>query len=538
MNILKLIKGKFNLTIILILIIIWGIIFLNIKIKAQTSPVPSNSSYKADKFQATKGYSCSDNFTPCPSGSVNLLNDLTSSSGSLLVNSGEFNKSELVAQIRESYGVVDYCLSNKQTAKNNVCIVLTNTGDITTETPVPLKDDSPNLCLNTSKYSNNIISFFVEGSKKSDELVFYSKNAQINTEPSARVCSSGLLPSESKLDGYGPAASLGNFDSWGCCPSNYQFVTGGDLIGAPTSRAIVNETGVCCRIPDGSKKGDSNYPQFRDRNIGGVNERRCVGRDNKDIFNGKKYLQDSNGNNIITQPNWIEYSDKKEIFGDFLGFDVKSDSTRVAGDKIAIMSPTNKATKHCANADKGGCALLSVNNGKNYNVVPSNTFDNPGNTLSCNVDGGCIDNGGPIGLDETTNKFLYCKDGAAVATEAINNDPQQTIACTKSDPTNNASCRSCLNSGGLWLAVGCVDPTPLGLITGIIRIALGIMGGVSLILIIIAGIALQSGDEKRIEDAKKELIAVLSGVAVLVFSVLILRIIGVNVLDILPKGSV
>ncbi len=104
------------------------------------------------------------------------------------------------------------------------------------------------------------------------------------------------------------------------------------------------------------------------------------------------------------------------------------------------------------------------------------------------------------------------------------------------DGQPNASCQKCIDQGGVWLAIGCVDPTPLGIMTRIIQTGIGVMGGVALVQLIIVGLYLQSGQEAKIAEARKKLIATLTGIVVLVFSVLILRIIGVNVLDAVPGG--
>lgn len=96
-------------------------------------------------------------------------------------------------------------------------------------------------------------------------------------------------------------------------------------------------------------------------------------------------------------------------------------------------------------------------------------------------------------------------------------------------------CR-CLENGGIWIAIGCVDPTPVGVLTRLVQLGLGIMGGVALIQIIYAGIMYQSGNEEKIRKAREQLLATLTGLAVLVFSVLIVQILGVNLLDTVPAG--
>ncbi|MDQ6985796.1 MAG: hypothetical protein Q9M91_06520 [Candidatus Dojkabacteria bacterium] len=99
-------------------------------------------------------------------------------------------------------------------------------------------------------------------------------------------------------------------------------------------------------------------------------------------------------------------------------------------------------------------------------------------------------------------------------------------------------CNNCIIQGGIWIVIGCLDVTPLGLVTGMIRIAFGVMGGVALIQLILAGLMYQSGQEAKIVEAREKFFATLAGLAVLVFSVVILRIIGINVLDVIPDGSI
>lgn len=100
-------------------------------------------------------------------------------------------------------------------------------------------------------------------------------------------------------------------------------------------------------------------------------------------------------------------------------------------------------------------------------------------------------------------------------------------------------CSQCIReSNGTWTeAFGCIVTTPEGIFTALIRVALGVMGGVALIRITYLGIiTAQSSDEGKIAEARKGVIATLAALAVVVFSVLILRIIGVNILNVVPAG--
>lgn len=133
-------------------------------------------------------------------------------------------------------------------------------------------------------------------------------------------------------------------------------------------------------------------------------------------------------------------------------------------------------------------------------------------------------------------------DGSVQYLEGVNNSISDTEACLRSEGgtsgDNYQFCKSCRESGGVWSGVGCVDTTPTGIVTWIIRIAYGVMGGVALIQFIIAGIYYQTGQEEKVKEARKNIIATITGLAVLTFSILILRIIGINILDILPTGSI
>jgi hypothetical protein len=100
-----------------------------------------------------------------------------------------------------------------------------------------------------------------------------------------------------------------------------------------------------------------------------------------------------------------------------------------------------------------------------------------------------------------------------------------------------AACVACINAGGTWSSgLGCINTEPGGLFASIIRIALGVMGGVILIRFIIVGYQYQFGDEAKLKEARDAAFSTLGGVIFLVFSVLILKIIGENILGVVPPG--
>ncbi len=97
-------------------------------------------------------------------------------------------------------------------------------------------------------------------------------------------------------------------------------------------------------------------------------------------------------------------------------------------------------------------------------------------------------------------------------------------------------CRSCITLGGTWTGLGCLSTTPAALFANLARIGLGIMGGVALLRLIYLGFLYQTGDESKISEARQGVLSTLGAIVLVLFSVLLLQVIGVNILDIVPEG--
>lgn len=108
--------------------------------------------------------------------------------------------------------------------------------------------------------------------------------------------------------------------------------------------------------------------------------------------------------------------------------------------------------------------------------------------------------------------------------------------CPQNDPVEKENCELCINLGGIWTALGCIGTTPQAVFGALIRIALGTLGGVALIRLIILGFQYQSGQEEKIKEARNGVFSTLGAILLVLFSVLILQIIGTNILDIVPEG--
>lgn len=92
----------------------------------------------------------------------------------------------------------------------------------------------------------------------------------------------------------------------------------------------------------------------------------------------------------------------------------------------------------------------------------------------------------------------------------------------------------------IWTALGCitVDESKgkygAGIITALIRIGLGIAGGALLLMILAAAFLLSTsgGDPKKTEEAQQMITSGVVGLLFIIFSVVILRTIGIDILQI------
>jgi hypothetical protein len=96
----------------------------------------------------------------------------------------------------------------------------------------------------------------------------------------------------------------------------------------------------------------------------------------------------------------------------------------------------------------------------------------------------------------------------------------------------------CAGGDSINTAIGCIpfkDPTGLGFMSFFLRWGIGIGGGIALALIILAGfqIITSTGNPERLKAGQELLTSALTGLIMLIFSVFILRIIGVDLLGVI-----
>lgn len=117
-------------------------------------------------------------------------------------------------------------------------------------------------------------------------------------------------------------------------------------------------------------------------------------------------------------------------------------------------------------------------------------------------------------------------------------DAQPFRLCNQVEASKIQTCQKCITKG-VWTAVGCIPTDPSAMIKVLLRIGLLIGGGVAL-LIILAGsfsLSISQGDPKKTSEAKEMISSALIGLVFIIFSISILQLIGVQIMQIPGFGQ-
>lgn len=92
-------------------------------------------------------------------------------------------------------------------------------------------------------------------------------------------------------------------------------------------------------------------------------------------------------------------------------------------------------------------------------------------------------------------------------------------------------CESCMGEGGIWTALGCLPTRPADLLPKLAQFAVGIAGGFALMLMLIGAfrISVSAGNPDNVQAGKDMFTSAVAGLLLIIFSALILRIIGVDI---------
>ncbi|MBI4058316.1 VWA domain-containing protein [Candidatus Gottesmanbacteria bacterium] len=108
------------------------------------------------------------------------------------------------------------------------------------------------------------------------------------------------------------------------------------------------------------------------------------------------------------------------------------------------------------------------------------------------------------------------------------------------DPgTLRGKCCACyLKNNSVWTGIGCVPSRPHDFLLSLVKFSISIAGGIAFLLILYAGFMLMTsqGNPEKIQSGKELLYAAITGLLLIVFSIIILKIIGVDILGIPGLG--
>jgi hypothetical protein len=162
------------------------------------------------------------------------------------------------------------------------------------------------------------------------------------------------------------------------------------------------------------------------------------------------------------------------------------------------------------------------------------------NNLSQTMDP-CMTGGVPSTPTDLANKSCICLQNAT--SSAI---LELNVFCEKYFKLSGTSnelqkCASCmLQTGGFYTALGCIPLDIQSFIsTYVLSMGIGLAGGIAFLCIIYSAFRMQTsmGNAEAIKKAQENMTACITGLIIVIFSVLILKIIGVDILRIPGFGK-
>lgn len=108
-------------------------------------------------------------------------------------------------------------------------------------------------------------------------------------------------------------------------------------------------------------------------------------------------------------------------------------------------------------------------------------------------------------------------------------------ACNSVPEQVKGECERCFDGGGAWTAFNCLGGTsPSDFVADFIKLGTGLGGGVAFLLILVSGFQriTSAGNPEKLHEAKELMTAAISGLLLIIFSIFLLRLIGVDILQI------
>ncbi len=152
----------------------------------------------------------------------------------------------------------------------------------------------------------------------------------------------------------------------------------------------------------------------------------------------------------------------------------------------------------------------------------------------------------PKGAQPGTKEITVAKEGQEytvfgntkiIISGDITTTENTSYICSGSDCTRGSG-ESCDNNTGLQTAIGCIHTDPKALIEDLLKLATGIGGGIAFLLMIFGAFRMitSQGNPQELKEGQEIFTNAIIGLLFIIFSVLLMQIIGVNILN-LPGFS-
>lgn len=194
------------------------------------------------------------------------------------------------------------------------------------------------------------------------------------------------------------------------------------------------------------------------------------------------------------------------------------------------------------------CRLKKSNCEAGYKPAPCAIFNGIANRKSCEavhecipetVAENCITNPGLLGGKCPTDHPIDCKRALMCCKEQKDCDllpmPAGSICNNMPD-----ECHNCLEDGGVWTALGCI---PANSLNEFIRWALSkivfVASGIAFLLMVFGAIQIltSAGNPERVKAGSELITSALSGLLFIILSFFLLKLIGVDILQIPGLGQ-
>jgi hypothetical protein len=134
---------------------------------------------------------------------------------------------------------------------------------------------------------------------------------------------------------------------------------------------------------------------------------------------------------------------------------------------------------------------------------------------------------------------------ANVFAEVNPDDIQKPSVCSGiADSARQGACMSCMSDGSdglkVWTAIGCIETTnPVEFFKSMLMLGVGMAGGIAFLLILFGGLQIMTsaGNPEQLNAGRELVSASITGLLVIIFSLFILRFIGMDLIGIPGFGG-